>query len=169
MIIRPSRGQWQVEIGKIGEWQLDGRTSDCQTEYISDEQHSLSNQDIQDSLISMAVDKSEKQVEDNRHFASPSASYCYQVRSIFCGGKKFWAQTQHRLNSWKLNGLNKFLSHLVGSVNFSWLTIVPALILIFVQSMEACSPFWYILKQGCISCGPCSYPELTEDHVLTSA
>ena len=23
--------------------------------------------------------------------------------------------------------------------------------------------------QGCISCGPCSYPELTEDHVLTSA
>ena len=24
-------------------------------------------------------------------------------------------------------------------------------------------------KQGCISCGTCSYPELTEDHVLTSA
>ena len=24
-------------------------------------------------------------------------------------------------------------------------------------------------KQGCISCGPCSYPELTEDHVLPSA
>ena len=23
--------------------------------------------------------------------------------------------------------------------------------------------------QGCISCGMCSYPELTEDHVLTSA
>ena len=23
--------------------------------------------------------------------------------------------------------------------------------------------------QGCISCGPCSYPELTEDHVLPSA
>ena len=23
--------------------------------------------------------------------------------------------------------------------------------------------------QGCISCGTCSYPELTEDHVLTSA
>ena len=22
--------------------------------------------------------------------------------------------------------------------------------------------------QGCISCGTCSYPELTEDHVLTS-
>ena len=25
------------------------------------------------------------------------------------------------------------------------------------------------LPQGCISCGTCSYPELTEDHVLTSA
>ena len=25
------------------------------------------------------------------------------------------------------------------------------------------------LEQGCISCGPCSYPELTEDHVLPSA
>ena len=25
------------------------------------------------------------------------------------------------------------------------------------------------LCQGCISCGPCSYPELTEDHVLPSA
>ena len=24
-------------------------------------------------------------------------------------------------------------------------------------------------RQGCISCGTCSYPELTEDHVLTSA
>ena len=24
-------------------------------------------------------------------------------------------------------------------------------------------------RQGCISCGPCSCPELTEDHVLTSA
>ena len=26
-----------------------------------------------------------------------------------------------------------------------------------------------IFTQGCISCGTCSYPELTEDHVLTSA
>ena len=26
-----------------------------------------------------------------------------------------------------------------------------------------------ICWQGCISCGTCSYPELTEDHVLTSA
>ena len=26
-----------------------------------------------------------------------------------------------------------------------------------------------MLLQGCISCGPCSYPELTEDHVLPSA
>ena len=24
-------------------------------------------------------------------------------------------------------------------------------------------------QQGCISCGMCSYPELTKDHVLTSA
>ena len=24
-------------------------------------------------------------------------------------------------------------------------------------------------RQGCISCGTCSYPELTKDHVLTSA
>ena len=24
-------------------------------------------------------------------------------------------------------------------------------------------------QQGCISCGTCSYPKLTEDHVLTSA
>ena len=24
-------------------------------------------------------------------------------------------------------------------------------------------------QQGCISCDTCSYPELTEDHVLTSA
>ena len=24
-------------------------------------------------------------------------------------------------------------------------------------------------SQGCISCGTCSYPELTEGHVLTSA
>ena len=24
-------------------------------------------------------------------------------------------------------------------------------------------------SQGCISCGPCSHPELTEDHVLPSA
>ena len=31
--------------------------------------------------------------------------------------------------------------------------------------------FWLILfaLQGCISCGTCSYLELTEDHVLTSA
>ena len=28
---------------------------------------------------------------------------------------------------------------------------------------------WYHGHQGCISCGTCSYPELTEDHVLTSA
>ena len=27
----------------------------------------------------------------------------------------------------------------------------------------------YHCWQGCISCGPCSYPELTEDHVLPSA
>ena len=27
----------------------------------------------------------------------------------------------------------------------------------------------YTLDQGCISCGTCSYPKLTEDHVLTSA
>ena len=26
-----------------------------------------------------------------------------------------------------------------------------------------------MVSQGCISCGTCSYPELTEDHVLTSA
>ena len=25
------------------------------------------------------------------------------------------------------------------------------------------------LEQGCISCGMCSYPELTKDHMLTSA
>ena len=25
------------------------------------------------------------------------------------------------------------------------------------------------VSQGCISCGMCSYPELTKDHVLTSA
>ena len=36
-------------------------------------------------------------------------------------------------------------------------------------------PFLNIFKtksykgQGCISCGTCSYPKLTEDHVLTSA
>ena len=29
--------------------------------------------------------------------------------------------------------------------------------------------FEYVCVQGCISCGPCSYPELTEDHVLPSA
>ena len=28
---------------------------------------------------------------------------------------------------------------------------------------------WAGERQGCISCGTCSYPELTEDHVLTSA
>ena len=28
---------------------------------------------------------------------------------------------------------------------------------------------WFGLWQGCISCGTCSYPKLTEDHVLTSA
>ena len=27
----------------------------------------------------------------------------------------------------------------------------------------------YTGDQGCISCGPCSCPELTEDHVLPSA
>ena len=27
----------------------------------------------------------------------------------------------------------------------------------------------FISNQGCISCGTCSYLELTEDHVLTSA
>ena len=26
-----------------------------------------------------------------------------------------------------------------------------------------------VCDQGCISCGTCSYPELTDDHVLTSA
>ena len=30
-------------------------------------------------------------------------------------------------------------------------------------------PLTYSGLQGCISCGTCSYPELTEDHVLTSA
>ena len=29
--------------------------------------------------------------------------------------------------------------------------------------------FQYGWVQGCISCGMCSYPELTKDHVLTSA
>ena len=28
---------------------------------------------------------------------------------------------------------------------------------------------FYFTLQGCISCGMCSYPELTKDHVLTSA
>ena len=28
---------------------------------------------------------------------------------------------------------------------------------------------FYTCRQGCISCETCSYPELTEDHVLTSA
>ena len=52
-------------------------------------------------------------------------------------------------------------------------------------SILKCLPTWFVwnifvLKekntirdevstQGCISCGPCSYPELTEDHVLPSA
>ena len=27
----------------------------------------------------------------------------------------------------------------------------------------------FCVDQGCISCGTCSYPKLTEDHVLTSA
>ena len=29
--------------------------------------------------------------------------------------------------------------------------------------------YWHTMLQGCISCVTCSYPELTEDHVLTSA
>ena len=29
--------------------------------------------------------------------------------------------------------------------------------------------YYGIIEQGCISCGTCSYPELTEDHVLTNA
>ena len=29
--------------------------------------------------------------------------------------------------------------------------------------------FAFCVSQGCISCGMCSYPELTKDHVLTSA
>ena len=35
--------------------------------------------------------------------------------------------------------------------------------------VQAHQPYNYNCCQGCISCGTCSYPELTEDHVLTSA
>ena len=40
------------------------------------------------------------------------------------------------------------------------------------ETKETCTDCDYshpIASQGCISCGPCSYPELTEDHVLPSA
>ena len=32
-----------------------------------------------------------------------------------------------------------------------------------------CVDLYSTSQQGCISCVTCSYPELTEDHVLTSA
>ena len=40
--------------------------------------------------------------------------------------------------------------------------------------LQKCLPVDYKIRltsslQGCISCGMCSYPELTKDHVLTSA
>ena len=40
------------------------------------------------------------------------------------------------------------------------------------KNCESCQSkvTWKVkFEQGCISCGTCSYPELTEDHVLTSA
>ena len=39
--------------------------------------------------------------------------------------------------------------------------------IVVAKSIISC--FQNITGQGCISCGTCSYPELTEDHVLTSA
>ena len=38
-----------------------------------------------------------------------------------------------------------------------------------IRSTKESLTFEYHGHQGCISCGPCSYPELTEDHVLPSA
>ena len=40
-------------------------------------------------------------------------------------------------------------------------TMLPALFSHYLRHFDP--------RQGCISCGTCSYPELTEDHVLTSA
>ena len=38
-----------------------------------------------------------------------------------------------------------------------------------IEESIAAKTFQQCPDQGCISCGTCSYPELTEDHVLTSA
>ena len=41
------------------------------------------------------------------------------------------------------------------------------------EKLQTADEVWQKIEsyedQGCISCGPCSYPELTEDHVLPSA
>ena len=49
-----------------------------------------------------------------------------------------------------------------------------SVVVIFVIIIYFLFLFWVFVEivgcvQGCISCVTCSYPELTEDHVLTSA
>ena len=44
--------------------------------------------------------------------------------------------------------------------------LMVVLVMMFPQGYQSCKDIDY---QGCISCGMCSYPELTKDHVLTSA
>ena len=52
----------------------------------------------------------------------------------------------------------------LGSLQVS---LVQQLIIIIMVMMI--KEIMIMVKQGCISCGTCSYPKLTEDHVLTSA
>ena len=50
-------------------------------------------------------------------------------------------------------------------------TLLITIALMFIGYCHYCpnQDYYCGAMQGCISCVTCSYPELTEDHVLTSA
>ena len=49
------------------------------------------------------------------------------------------------------------------------LFVFVTMLLLIINIHEHELEFHILAHQGCISCGTCSYLELTEDHVLTSA
>ena len=91
--------------------------------------------------------------EDEGHLVVP-----YSVWPIH-GGLIFgclWITIESFLLIWNKNNYLTIMSHVRPRGN-------PHAELRFVATVTTGG------RQGCISCGMCSYPELTKDHVLTSA
>ena len=84
----------------------------------------------------------------NTYSSSCQLTGSHYQRIQFC----FWFLSQELFNHPPTN---------IGAVIVS--NTLKCLIIEWLGTFNNCT------EQGCISCGMCSYPELTKDHVLTSA